>query len=57
MAAKETTLKEVGEVLGHVVERMATKEDIGRLDRRIDALGAKIDRIDVKLTKDSRNDK
>lgn len=28
MAAKETTLKEVGEMLAHVVEHMATKEDI-----------------------------
>jgi hypothetical protein len=50
-AGKETTLTEVGEMLAHVVEHMATKEDIGRLDRRIDALVAKIDRIDVKMTK------
>jgi hypothetical protein len=27
---KETTLKEVGEMLTHVVEHMATKEDIER---------------------------
>jgi len=59
-AAKETTLKEVGEMLEHVVKHMATKDDladvatkddIARLDGRIDWLGAKIDRIDVKLTK------
>jgi septal ring factor EnvC (AmiA/AmiB activator) len=56
MAAKETTLKEVGEMLTHVAEHMATKEDIARLDRRIDALGAKIDRIDVKLTKFEENE-
>jgi septation ring formation regulator EzrA len=31
MAAKETTLKELGEMLGHVVEHMATKEDIANL--------------------------
>jgi hypothetical protein len=33
--AKETTLKEVGEMLGQVVEHMVTKEDV-RLDTRID---------------------
>jgi hypothetical protein len=60
--AKETTLKEVGEMLAHVVEHMATKDDIARLDKRIDKLDAKIDtvesnlagkisRIDAKLTK------
>jgi septal ring factor EnvC (AmiA/AmiB activator) len=55
-AAKETTLKEVGEMLTHVVEHMATKDDIARLDRRIDGLDAKIDRIDVKLTKFEENE-
>ena len=38
MMAKETTLKEVGEMLGHVVERMAAQEDVARLDTRIDGL-------------------
>ena len=28
MEAKETTLKEVGEMLAHVVEHMATKEEL-----------------------------
>jgi predicted RNase H-like nuclease (RuvC/YqgF family) len=28
MMAKETTLTEVGEMLGHVVEHMATKEEV-----------------------------
>ena len=37
-AAKETTLTEVGEMLTHVVERMATKEDVAKLDTRIDDL-------------------
>jgi hypothetical protein len=55
-AAKETTLREVGEMLTHVVEHMATKEDVAKLDTRIDALGAKIDRIDVKLTKLDENE-
>jgi hypothetical protein len=35
MAAKETTLKEVGEMLTHVVAHMATNEDVARLDTRI----------------------
>jgi hypothetical protein len=43
MIAKETTLAEVGEMLTHVVKHMATKEDVARLDARIDALGAKIE--------------
>jgi hypothetical protein len=38
MLAKETTLNEVGEMLTHVVEHMATKEDVARLDTRIDDL-------------------
>jgi hypothetical protein len=37
-AAKETTLREVGEMLTHVVEHMATKEDVAGLDTRIDNL-------------------
>ena len=55
MAAKKTTLNELGEMLTHVVKHMATKDDLGaaeaRLDRRIEKLDAKIDRLDVKLTK------
>jgi hypothetical protein len=37
-AAKETTLKEVGEMLTHVVEHMATKVEVARLDKRLDDL-------------------
>jgi hypothetical protein len=55
-AAKETTLREVGEMLTRVVEHMETKEDVAGLDRRIDGLDAKIDRIDVKLTKFEENE-
>jgi hypothetical protein len=40
--AKETTLGEVGEMLAHVVEHMATKEDIARVDSRIDDLRSEI---------------
>jgi septal ring factor EnvC (AmiA/AmiB activator) len=66
MTAKQTTLKEVGEMVARVVEHMATKEDIERLDKRIgqldDRIGkvdAKIDRLDTKLSKfeDSEIDK
>ena len=35
MAEKETTLKEVGEMLAHVVEHMATKEDIADIRREM----------------------
>jgi hypothetical protein len=31
MAGKETTLKELGDMLTHVVEHMATKEDIANV--------------------------
>jgi hypothetical protein len=60
MTAKETTLKEIGEMLTHVVERMAakddlaemaTKEDISRLDDRFDQVDTKIERLDTKPTK------
>jgi hypothetical protein len=48
-AAKETTLKEVGEMLTHVVEHMATREDIARLDTRLNKLDAKIDNVESNL--------
>jgi hypothetical protein len=66
-AAKETTLKEVGEMLTHVVRHMATKDDIASLDMRLDKLDAKIcnvesnlvakiDRLGTKLTKFEENE-
>ena len=55
MTSKKTTLDELGEMLGHVVKHMATKDDLAavesRLDLRIGKLDAKIDRLDTKLTK------
>lgn len=33
MAAKETTLSELGEMLGHVVEHMATKDEVRAIVR------------------------
>ena len=67
MAAKKTTLNELGNMLTHVVKHMATKDDIARLDIRIDKLDAKIDavesnlagkinRLDTKLTKFEENE-
>jgi hypothetical protein len=53
MAAKKTTLNELGDMLTHVVKHMATKDDLAavgtRLDRRIDKLDAKIDSVESKL--------
>jgi chromosome segregation ATPase len=49
MAAKETTLNELGEMLGHVVEHMATKEDIASLRTELKGDIAKLDARVVKL--------
>ena len=62
IAAKKTTPKELGEMLGYVVKHMATKDDLAaleaRLDKRLDKfehrldrVEAKKDRLDAKLTK------
>jgi septal ring factor EnvC (AmiA/AmiB activator) len=63
MAARQTTLKEIGEMVAHAVRHMATKEDIQRIDKRSsrveDRLGkmdAKIDRLDPKLNKFEENE-
>jgi tetrahydromethanopterin S-methyltransferase subunit G len=37
-AANETTLKEVGEMLTHVVAHMATKEDVAGVNDRLDKI-------------------
>jgi hypothetical protein len=46
---KKTTLNELGDMLTHVVKHMATKDDIARLDTRIDKLDAKIDSVESNL--------
>ena len=46
---KKTTLKELGEMLGHVVKYMATKDDIADLRREM-ATKDDINRLDTKLT-------
>ena len=48
--AKETTLKEVGEMLAHVVEHMATKEDVARLDLRFDKVENRLEKVETRLT-------
>lgn len=48
MAAKETTLKEIGEMLTHVVGHMATKDDIARLERRVGKLSEQVTSIEGK---------
>jgi hypothetical protein len=49
MAPKKITLKEIGEMLAHVVKHMATKDHIARLDTRVDKLDAKINSVEVNL--------
>ena len=49
-AAKETTLNEVGEMLTHVVTHMATKEDVARLDLRLDKVEIRLASVDTRLT-------
>ena len=57
---KKTTLKELGEMLAHVVKHMATKDDLAavetKLGKRIDQLDSKVDRLDTKLTKFEENE-
>ena len=47
--AKETTLKEIGETLGFIVERMATKDDIKELKDQIAAVDSKVAGINRRL--------
>src|SRR4051812_40467956 len=49
MVAKETTLNELGEMLTHVVEHMATKEDVARLDGRMDKIEIRMERIENRI--------
>jgi hypothetical protein len=48
MAPKKTTLKEIGEMLAHVVKHMATKDDLAAVETRLDR---RIEKLDTKLTK------
>jgi hypothetical protein len=50
MAPKKTTLKEIGEILAHVVKHMATKDDLADLRKEM-ATKDDINRLDTKLTK------
>jgi hypothetical protein len=44
---KKTTLKELGEMIAHVVKHMATKDDLSELETRLDG---RIDKLDARLT-------
>jgi hypothetical protein len=50
MAPKKTTLKEIAEMLAHVIKHMATKDDLADLRREM-AMKDDINRLDTKLTK------
>jgi transcriptional regulator with XRE-family HTH domain len=50
MAPKKASLKEITEILAHVVKHMATKDDIADLRREM-ATKDNINRLDTKLTK------
>jgi archaellum component FlaC len=45
---EEISIKEVGEMLTHIVSRMATKDDIAELSKKHDEFDAKIDRFESK---------
>jgi hypothetical protein len=47
---KKTTLKELGDMLSHVVKHMATKDDLADLRKEM-ATKDDINRLDTKLTK------
>jgi hypothetical protein len=51
MAAKEITLNELGEMLGHVVEHMATKDDLAALRTEL-----KADIADIRTTMATKAD-
>jgi len=50
--AKKTTLKEVGDMLAHVVKHMATKEDLEKLATKdqIIALHTQVNSIEAQLS-------
>ena len=48
-ASKETTLNELAEMLSHVVKHMATKEDVGRLEDRLERVETRLDKVDARL--------
>ena len=50
MASKETTLKELGEMLAHVVEHMATKEDIAALAGQLTSMEGELKAIRRELS-------
>jgi len=50
MAGKETTLKELGEMLTHIVDHMATKEDVRAIVREeLEPVEARLTSIESEL--------
>jgi archaellum component FlaC len=49
MIAKETTLKEVGAMLTHVVEHMATNEDVAAMNGRMDRIETRLTSVEMHL--------
>ena len=47
--AKKTTLKEIGDMLAHVVKHMATKDDITEVKQQIVTLHAQVNSIETQL--------
>ena len=53
--AKETTLNELGEMLTYVVQHMATKDDIERLDNKFNKLDNKVDVMQTQVNSIEQN--
>ena len=47
--AKKTTLKEIGDMLAHVVKHMATKDDITEVKQQIVTLHTQVNSIETQL--------
>ncbi len=49
--AKKTTLEEVGEMLGHVVKHMSTKEDVHEVKKQLSVVIDQVNSIETQLRK------
>jgi hypothetical protein len=47
--AKKTTLNELGEMLDHVVKHMATKDDLEKIENKVDGLVTKVVGLETKV--------
>ncbi len=46
---KKTTLSEIAQMLTHVVEHMATKDDIENIDAKVNRIDHKVDGIQIQV--------